>query len=340
MLRRYAGRPRPGGRLPAVICPKCGFGQPEGGSECLRCGVIFAKLRSRAAGKAASAGLGAAPSPEELPTAAGTVYTPAAAEPISTPPVAPRRLEPEGRRAVLVGAVLAIGVTLLPFVRFVLSYLGVLVHEIGHSVTAWLFGYPSVPAFDFTYGGGVSLHSERSLVVLLALVTGLVALLVSLRRHRRALAVVGGVAALWALVAATPLHDALIIAMGHGGELAFAGIFLYRALSGYGCRVPAERPLYGMVGWFLVLEGVRFAWGLVSDPGRRQLYADAKGGGHWMDFSRLSRDFLGVELEVVAASYLVAVVLTPLVTFVLFRHRDRLLDALARWLGDGWRSAL
>lgn len=30
-----------------MICPKCGFAQPEGHGECLRCGVIFAKVRER-----------------------------------------------------------------------------------------------------------------------------------------------------------------------------------------------------------------------------------------------------------------------------------------------------
>jgi hypothetical protein len=32
-----------------MICPKCGLNQPEGGSECLRCGIIFARWSPRPA---------------------------------------------------------------------------------------------------------------------------------------------------------------------------------------------------------------------------------------------------------------------------------------------------
>src|SRR5690242_18266835 len=37
-----------------------------------------------------------------------------------------------------------------------LGYMLVFFHELGHCITFWLFGYPSVPMFDFEYGGGMT----------------------------------------------------------------------------------------------------------------------------------------------------------------------------------------
>lgn len=303
-----------------MLCPKCSFEPPAGSAECPRCGVIFARLR-----------------PVGLPEVYDgsfdrtTVGTPAAGEDHDLPPL--RRLDRAGRRALGVGLALAVVVLLLPFARFVLSYLGVLVHELGHSVVAWLFGYPALPAFDFVYGGGVSISFDRSRG-LLWLILGLwAALFTFYRQYPRMLTGLGAFFALWVLLAATPLHEMLGLAMGHGGELVFAGIFLYRAATGSGCRLPeVERPLYGMVGWFLTLEQAAFAWGLVTDPDQRQLYADAKGGGHWMDFSRLARDYWGTSLESVAGAFLVACLLTPLAAWAVLRHRERAWAKAERWL--------
>ena len=32
--------------IPAVLCPKCQAGQPDGATECVKCGIIFAKYRT------------------------------------------------------------------------------------------------------------------------------------------------------------------------------------------------------------------------------------------------------------------------------------------------------
>jgi hypothetical protein len=125
----------------------------------------------------------------------------------------------------------------------------------------------------------------------------------------------------YAALALTRAYDALILAMGHGGELAFATLALHRALSGRGCKLAAERPLYGLAGWFLVLAGLAFAWRLRTSAVHRALYQDAKGGGHWMDFSRLANDHLHVSLEAVATGFLIACVAPPAIALWLQRAR-------------------
>lgn len=214
-------------------------------------------------------------------------------------------------------------------VTFLLSPLITLVHELGHTVMAWLFGYPAVPAFDFRYGGGVTLHGDRAGGILLLIYSALLALAYFYRQNRLTLICLGGFTVLYTLVAFSPVHEMLFVAMGHGFELIFAIIFLYRALSGWGCRYAIERPLYGMVGFFIVFFNMRFAWQLQFNPVFRERYLMGKGGiDH--DFVRLARDFLHTDLPTVVGLYSFFVVLTPAIAFLLYRYRQLMLYLFIR----------
>ena len=280
-------------------CPRCGFDPEAETPECPRCGVVFAKAqRARAA------------------------YRGGAERRLST-------LDAEARRALIVGAVLALLVLALPFLRFVFSYLTILVHELGHAAFAWLFGYPALPSFDFYYGGGFTSYETRKILLLGLVFSGWIAALYVYRNHRPGLVAIGSLAGLYALFALTPLHEQLIGFMGHGTELVFAGIFFYRALSGSAVKVPVERPLYAFLAFFIVAGDARFALGLVRSPLERQLYADAKGGGDWMDFSLLARGF-GLELTTVAGLFFILTVMVLPLTWLIFRRREFLGAAIRR----------
>jgi hypothetical protein len=229
-------------------------------------------------------------------------------------------LEPEARNALLIGAGLAALFLAVPFLRFVLSYMTILVHELGHAIFAWLFGYPAVPAFDFSYGGGLTCYENRKVALLVLIYAGWALALYAFRHHRRGLVAVGALLGLYTLLALTSLHEQLIGFMGHGTELVFAGIFFYRALSGSAVKVPVERPLYAFLAFFIVASDVRFALGLIWSPAERQLYADAKGGGDWMDFSQIARAF-DVDLASVAGIFCILALLVIPLTWLVYRHR-------------------
>lgn len=356
-----------------MLCPKCGFDSPSE-TECLRCGVVFAKLVARShasqpqerapeplpelfphpVGETEAEPLPPLPAPtdpemrDRVDAVEGTLYTP---EPVPEPDAGPRpagrgarpadsgALTPEAKRALVTGFGLAVLVIAVPFLRFALSYIGVLVHELGHSAVSWLFGYPAIPALDFSYGGGVSLTFGRRPMLVVAFVLCLVLAVGAAWRHPRLRLLAGMLVGLWILASVTALHEVVILAMGHAAELMFAALCLHRAITGEGTERRIERPLYAMVGWFLILEGTWFAWGLLTDPGRRQAYEDAKGGGHWMDFSRLAEDYFGVDLSVVAVLFLLACLATPVLVWVAHRHRERWRLALERWLGGGARAS-
>ncbi len=244
-----------------------------------------------------------------------------------------RAIEPAGWVALGVGMGLAGLTELWPLLRVLVGYFVVLVHELGHALAGWLFGYPSIPAFDFTYGGGVTMHQEQA-PVLVAVVYALLAFCAWVFRANPVSLglVVASLAAYTALVF-TAASDVVMIAMGHGGELLFASLFIHRALSGSACHHAAERALYAWIGFHMVFHDLRFALGLVTNPFQREMYAGAKGGGHWMDFSRLADEFLGVSLEAVAGTFLVLCLLPPVLALAASWLRPEL-AALRERLGE------
>lgn len=228
------------------------------------------------------------------------------------------------------GVVLAVVVLLVPWARFALSYLTTLIHEIGHAVFGWLFGYPSVPRFDFHYGGGVTTYQHRSTLLLGVVYVLLVGLLPAYRRNRPTLVALAVGIGLFAWCAHTRVHELVILWMGHGTELVIAGVFLYRALSSSAVVHAIERPLYAMCAFFIFFSDIGFAHRLWTSSRARFEYAQAKGGGHWMDFDRIAREHLHVSLPSVALMFLVCCVACIMLSFVVFRYQERIFDSLAR----------
>jgi hypothetical protein len=230
-------------------------------------------------------------------------------------------LEPAARRALVVGGAMALVVYAVPFLRFVFYVLITLVHELGHALAAWAFGIPALPAFDFVYGGGVTIHQGRSVGLMILIYAAFLAIAYALRRNPGYLLGLAAWIVAYSLAAFTTVHEAIEVAMGHGSELIFAGVFLYRALDGRACRVPAERPLYAFCAFFILVSDVAFALGLLTSATQVADYEDAKGGGHWMDFSRLAEEYLHVDLQAVAFFFLLACVLVPVLAVAAQRRR-------------------
>ena len=293
-------------------CPRCAHRQVFDGPECERCGVVFARIP-------------ASPPPEPLaerePAQPGSEPEPA---PPYEPPAGvraalaiareqeprPNELDARGWRAAAIGSALAVATLLMPFLQMLIQYMVVLIHELGHAAAGWAFGFPSIPAFDFLFGGGVTSHGARAPWLVALVVIAWTAGVWQVREHALLWRAGLGVLGIYGLALITGADDVLIIAMGHGAELLFAGLFFGRALTGVGCKVAAERPLYAWIAVYIVLFDLRFAWRLATSAVERANYGAAKGGGHWMDFSRLAAEF-GVPLETVAISFLLAT-LAPL----------------------------
>ncbi len=231
-------------------------------------------------------------------------------------------LEAEAGRALAIGVVLSLIILASPLLTFLLSPLVTIVHEFGHATTAWLFGYPAIPSFDFIFGGGVTRRAtERFTPILFVLYSALGYGMYYFRAQVRLSQILLGFTVGYTFFAFTGLHQTLIVGMGHGFELIFAGIFLYRALSGEACRIAAERPLYGMLACYIFLYDLKFARGLLLDQEIRQRYLQGKGGVLDNDFVRLAHGASG--LSGVVMWFILACIVTPPLVFWIYKLRQK-----------------
>jgi len=224
--------------------------------------------------------------------------------------------------SLIAGLLLALLTLVSRWIGLPFSMLRTLVHELGHTVSAWAFGQPAIPGFDLVWGGGITLHGEQKVWLLVPVFGAWIALLYHLRAHARALIWTVLALVAYALLALTPAHEVLILFMGHGGELLFGGLFVYRALSGQAVISPWERPLYATAGLYNVLSVAWFSLRLVRDPDYRWAYGMAKGGGHWMDLSRIADNYCHCSLQAVAIALLLcSLVPVPLAVWLWRRSR-------------------
>ena len=326
----------------STICPKCSFQASPAFLECPACGIVIQKFLGRSSGSQVlppAAPVRASSGPSEpnresdgtTTATGGTLYDPS--EHTSAPlesrvseAAGHARLGESRRRAIKLGLVVGAVVYFFPLTRFIFSYLLIIVHELGHTALALLYGIPAVPALDFFYGGGVSLMWDRSWLLSLTVLAGGLALLWRLRDDPRSLGLGVSVAVFWAVTFLTPLHDAVILAMGHGAELLFAGYAWHKCLTG-NCRNETERWLFGACSVFVLLSSWMFGYKLLASSLFRRQYEQAKGGGHWMDFSRLADEYLHVDLSIVATSFWFLTALTPFVAYWIWLNTD---DAATR----------
>ncbi len=236
------------------------------------------------------------------------------------------------------GLVIAIVVMMFPLLNHIFMTLVILVHEMGHTIAGWMFAYPSVPAFDLHYGGGITLHTQRSLVLLIVLYSFLAFLIYTYRKNVSTLILLAVLLIVHLIFSLTYFHEVVILFMGHGTELIIAAIFFYRALSGAAVVHSVERPLYCAIGLFIVFADTRFAFKLMTSHAARRNYEQAKGGGHWMDFSRIAEDFLGVDLTSVAFFFFLCCLLPLILGFLTFRYQEYIRRGILRlWNRDPLR---
>jgi hypothetical protein len=191
-----------------------------------------------------------------------------------------------------------------PFVGFMGWFLASLVHEMGHAAFAWFCGMPAVPAIALD-GHAAAMHGEQSLflVAMIALTLGVVAWRF-LRGVPRAVALALIAVAYPALVL-SGAKEVLHLLAGHGGELAFATLALWKTLDGGFTRSRAERTLYGTVGWFLLGKNVRLCWLLMHSESAGADYMSNGSFGMTNDYLRVAEDILYWRLESVALLMLV-----------------------------------
>jgi hypothetical protein len=282
-------------------CPACGAPQTRTYDECPNCGVIVAKFQGK---------------PAEF------------AEPDDGPPE-PRKLYKQEWIMLLVGPGVALICMAIFWFNWILGTFRTLVHEMGHAIFGWAFGYPSLPAFDFLWGGGVTLHIDRSKALLILIYIGFAALIYLYRKNTATTIFLVVVAVSHAIFSYTDFHSVIILFMGHGTELIIGGLFIYRSLSGRAIVHPAERPLYAVIGFFLIFSDIALGFSLLTSPDARAEYLSAKGGDIDMDFIRIARDHLRVKMSSVVLFFFFCSVIAPVLSFLAFRYEEYIHTVIA-----------
>ena len=183
-------------------------------------------------------------------------------------------------------------------------FLASLVHEMGHAAMAWLFGSPAFPAISLE-GHAVAVHSEQVLVFALLVWAGLAGAAWWKLAGRARWMAIGVVALVYPALAFTQAREVLHLLAGHGAELAFATLCLWKTLDGGFTESRLERGLYGTVGWYLLGRNALLCFGLVTSAASRDEYAGNGSFGLTNDMIRVAEELLGWRLESVALLVLV-----------------------------------
>jgi len=211
-----------------------------------------------------------------------------------------------------IGLIAAPVFSLTPLLRFMGWFLGGLVHEMGHAAAAWFTGSPAFPAIRLD-GHAAAFCRPQITLVAFAVWAALAFAAWQMRGHRRTLVALGLVVLAYPALAFTSARDLLHLLGGHLGELTFSTVCFWRALTGGFTHSRAERALYAVVAWYLLLENLWLCGRLMFSPAGRAWYRGSGSFGLTNDYVRVANDLLGTSLETVAAGmFLVGLAVLPL----------------------------
>ena len=243
-----------------------------------------------------------------------------------------RSIDSKGLGALLTGLILAILLIIISPLRILFHGFLILVHEIGHAVTHWLFGRPAIPSVNLVYGGGITLVFDQSIAIICLVYLAIAFLIYYCRHYRFILVLLGIFASIYSFCLSTSTNLMLSTFMGHGMELVAIAVCLYLSLSGYFCRFVGDRAIYSMLGFFTLFADFEFSWRLIHDLDYREMYEGGIGSVIDNDFVILARDYFNVDLSVVTTIFLIGCVVIPLMVFLVFHYEFWLRKRLDRLL--------
>lgn len=142
-------------------------------------------------------------------------------------------------------------------------------HELGHTITSWLFGYVAIPTFNFLSGRGLTIPLGRPNILIFLVFLFFCYLFYRLFKLNNngfylSQLIVGGVY-LFFLFAPT-FHTNLIVFLGHVGEIIGAFICCYLALSRQNNMTLPKRYIFFVLGTFTFMNLFVFVYKLNFNP--------------------------------------------------------------------------
>jgi len=244
----------------------------------------------------------------------------------------PNSISAKGIEALLIGLVLAIVLFKVGFLKMLFTGAVVIAHEIGHAVTHWAFGRPAIPTVNLLYGGGITLTFGQVWFVNALIYVAIAYFIYHICPFPRLQRVVVLLTLIYTILLLTPINHALAVAMGHGMELIAIVVCLFLAISGYLCRIPGDRAIYAMLGFFLWFHDIEFSWRLLNDPDFREFYEGGIGGVIDNDLTILAAEYFHGNLSALAQILLICCLLAPAIAAIAYIFQP--------WLLVGFRKLL
>lgn len=293
-----------------LVCPSCGRSHGEAARVCGLCGELVGRARARLA-------VGDVDGDRKA-----TERTPGSSA--ASPPAAAQRARLEPWAYLGLGLVSAPLFAWAPILATMAWFLGALVHEMGHAALAWLCGMPSVPAISLA-GHAAAVHGPPSALLALLCTAVLATLAWTKLAGRARVVAVALVVVLHPALAFSPARELVHLLGGHGAELAFATLCLWKALDGGFTQSRLERALYGTVGWTLLGANASLCLGLVRSAAERAQYRSSGSFGLTNDYLRAAQ-LLGWTLPSVALGMLLLALLVLPAALGLWRLSSRAHD--------------
>lgn len=244
----------------------------------------------------------------------------------------PKNIESQGIQALSIGLGLAIALFTINPLKVLFYGFNVMVHEVGHAVTHWLFGRPAIPTVNILHGGGVTLNFGQSWFLIGLIYLAMAFGIYQLRIYPRLQGVAVLSVVIYSFCLFTRTNTMLSTFMGHGMELVAIAVCLYLSASGYLCRFTGDRTIYAMLGFFTFFNDVEFSWKLTHDLDFRSWYEDGIGGVIDNDFMILANEYFGVDLSTIANAFLLACLMAPAIAFLVLRYQA--------WCWQGFQKLL
>lgn len=201
-----------------------------------------------------------------------------------------------------------------------MSYMKTFFHELGHTFTAWFYGYPTIPMFDFNHGGGLALIvSGQKFLILGAVWAGLVYGIYKLSDYRPLQLILSFLLIINLLTFWNEeLRFSIIDFMGPGAVPIMASFFLYRAIFDVAPVGNLERYLNSIVGFGFIFYSYLAAFGLLRNDVYRTIYYLQKGQHGFGDFDKISDRFLSLSFDGAITIWIVEITIFFTLPFILY----------------------
>jgi len=228
-------------------------------------------------------------------------------------------------------------------IRMLANYFGIAllyIHEFGHTILFWFYGYIAFPSPNFQHGGGVTIPLTGQLLLLHLTLYGFLGYAAyHMKGHLKWQMAMVAIGLFHLATAHFEIHEAFITAAGELNVIFAGGVFLTISMLNIERPFPFKRFLSAMFGFFLLVHSALVSYFLLFDKATRHAYYNANAQHGIGDFDRVA-EYLYLDFSTVVCFFLglipVMVVLPVMIYFIVTTDDDAI--SIEQYLKDQAQS--